>query len=351
MAIYKRVIRPLAFRIDAELAHRLAMHSLELFQFIPGSSSYFECEDPKLQIETAGLVFTNPIGLAAGFDKDGKHIRALSTLGFGFLEIGTVTFHPQPGNPRPRVLRIPEVKGLWNHLGFNNEGAEALANRLKRCESSRPLGINLGKSRIVPLEKAAEDYSASFKQLYPYGDYFVINVSSPNTPGLRKLQDKDSLLTLLKEIQSHNKLVKPILVKVSPDLEMNAVEELLEVALESKVKGFVATNTTLSRVGLPSTLSNEGGVSGLPLRARSTEMIRFIRKSVGKEFCIIGSGGVFDAKDAYDKIKAGASLVQVYTGLIYEGPGLIRQIKKNLLALLQQDAIPTLESAVGIDIR
>lgn len=353
-AIYKNFFRPILFRLDAEQAHEIALSCLEFAYHCPVSNllrRFFTFEDPALQVQSFGLTFANPVGLAAGFDKNAAHMPALSRLGFGFLEAGTITFHPQPGNPKPRIKRIPEAQALWNWLGFNNDGARAVASRLKQMKPDLPFGINIGKSKIASAEKAVEDYLESFDLLSPYGDYFALNVSSPNTPGLRALQEKEKLEVLLSEIQKRNTLRKPLLVKVAPDVDFPLLDSILEVALRHGAAGIIATNTTLSRTGISRSLPAEGGISGAPLRKRSTEIIRYLYQRAGKQMTIIGCGGIFSAEDAFEKIQAGASLVQVYTGLIYEGPRLIRNINRGLAALLRRRGFSSVQEAVGASVK
>lgn len=344
---YRNFIRPLFFLLDAERAHNLALSGLQTACSLGGEKlvrAWFGFEHPSLEVKAFNLTFPNPIGLAAGFDKDARHLDALASLGFGFLEAGTVTLHPQRGNPKPRIKRLPDVHGLWNHLGFNNDGAQAVEKRLSQIRLQIPLGVNIGKSKIVPIENAEKDYLASFKFLSLLADYIVLNVSSPNTPGLRTLQDKERISGILREIEEANAARKPVLIKVSPDLDFEALDTLLEVGFQYRVAGFIATNTTLSPDGI-------GGISGGPLKARSTEVIRHIYQRVGKNAIVIGSGGIFSAEDAYEKILAGATLVQIYTGLVYEGPGLVRQILKGLVELLDRDGFPSISDAIGMGVR
>lgn len=312
-----------------------------------------------------GCSFNNPIGLAAGFDKDGLAAHVWADFGFGFAELGTVTLHPQPGNPKPRLFRLPKDQAVLNRMGFNNQGAEALAKRLSaklqnptssRSPSPFPLGINLGKSKITPLESAVEDYLGSFRLLKPLGDYFVVNVSSPNTPGLRSLQATEQLAPILAALQQENQEQKPLLVKIAPDLEWRAIESILELAQAHQLAGIIATNTTIQRdqlktqiiqaTGNPVT-EEAGGISGAPLRNRSTEVIRFIYQQTSGTLPIIGVGGIFTADDAWEKITAGASLVQTYTGWIYEGPWMVRRILKGLTQKLEERGMKAIGEAVG----
>jgi dihydroorotate dehydrogenase len=282
-----------------------------------------------------GVHFPNPVGLAAGMDKDGVALPAWPALGFGFVEVGTVTRHAQPGNDRPRLFRLPASEAVINRMGFNNRGAQALADRLARLGPlSVPLGISLGKSKVTPVERAVEDYRHSMRVLGPHGDYFAVNISSPNTPGLRSLQDRAALNELLAGVQEENDERRPLLVKIAPDLADSAISELLEVCGEHEISGVIATNTTLGRDGLAATdqakASQAGGLSGRPLAARALEVVRLVHKETGGRLPIIGVGGVFDPDSAQRMIDAGADLVQVYTGFIYEGPGLIRKINRSL---------------------
>lgn len=315
-----------------------------------------------------GNCFPNPVGLAAGFDKDGVAASIWSSLGFGFAELGTVTWQAQPGNPRPRLFRLPQDKAALNRMGFNNDGAATMAQRLaaqaKKAQQI-PIGINLGKSKVTPLEEAAEDYLASFRLLKDWGDYFVVNVSSPNTPGLRSLQTATSLSQILDRLQQENQREKPILVKIAPDLEWEEIANILQLAKAHRIAGIVATNTTISRQGLktqtipaariagrhipPLNIYKEaGGISGAPLRDRSTEVIRFIWQQTQGQLPIIGVGGIFTSEDAWEKIAAGASLVQVYTGWIYEGPWMVRRILQGLLQKLEQQGKNSISEAIGL---
>lgn len=318
-----------------------------------------------------GLKFPNPLGLAAGFDKDGVAARIWGSFGFGFAELGTVTLHPQPGNPRPRLFRLLEDKAVLNRMGFNNHGAEALARRLEcwkvqqglQVERSDqtlpltiPLGINLGKSKVTPLEEAAADYWGSFRLLKELGDYFVVNVSSPNTPGLRSLQDAAQLSLILETLQQENTAQKPILVKIAPDLEWDAIADVIKLAQTYQLAGIVATNTTIRRDMLKTQMiqatgkpvsEEAGGISGAPLRQRSTEVIRFIYQETQGQLPIIGVGGIFTAEDAWEKITAGASLIQVYTGWIYEGPWMVRRILQGLGQKLEERGLTSIAEAVG----
>lgn len=313
--------------------------------------------DDALKTRVFGLNFDNPIGLAAGFDKDARVLPMWHALGFGFAEMGTLTLIPQPGNPVPRLFRLPVDEAVINRMGFNNEGAEAVRTRLLALLASGrwpafPVGINLGKGKATPLEKAAEDYEGLLDAFLDLGDYFVINVSSPNTPGLRELQEKPRLDELFARLQKRNQTrcqpqSRPLLVKVAPDLELSQLDDVLELCATHKLAGIIATNTTLSREGLQSRIEEAGGLSGRPLRKRATEMIRHIHKATNGKLPIIGVGGIFSADDAYEKIRAGASLVQVYTGFIYEGPRMVNKLNEGLLGLLRRDGFKNVAEAVG----
>ena len=306
-----------------------------------------------------GQDFSNPIGLAAGFDKDGIAANLWSGFGFGFAELGTVTFQAQPGNPRPRLFRLPVDRAALNRMGFNNQGAAVLAQRLQGLPDAKiPLGINLGKSKVTPLEAAAADYLESFKLLKEWGDYFVVNVSSPNTPGLRSLQSTDQLEPILSALQAENQAQKPLLIKIAPDLEWEAIADVLNLAQQYNLAGIIATNTTIRRDGLKtetiqatgnSVTEEAGGISGAPLRQRSTEVIRVIYQQTQGKLPIVGVGGIFTAEDAWEKITAGASLIQVYTGWFYEGPGMVRRVLEGLLQKLDDRNLNSLQDAIGLD--
>lgn len=384
MDIYRGVIRPILFsgvKADPELLHQ---RSLQVLQWLDtddrNSAAYwvrarlqqtYGFTDPCLQSALWGLQFPNPIGLAAGFDKNGTASGVWSCLGFGFAELGTVTCHAQPGNPQPRLFRLLPDRAALNRMGFNNHGAQAMAECLQErwagqvgemgeyrvgSEPRLPIGINLGKSKITPLESAAEDYLASFRLLKPWGDYFVVNVSSPNTPGLRSLQASDQLAPILQALQQENQGQKPLLVKIAPDLEWDEITAVLELAETYQLAGIIATNTTIQRQGLKTQILPEtgkpiqveaGGISGAPLRQRSTEIIRFIYQQTQGRLPIIGVGGIFTAEDAWEKITAGASLLQVYTGWIYEGPWMLRRVLTGLRQKLDDRGFATITDAIG----
>lgn len=338
--MYKLLIRPFLFLFDPEAVHHFVFCFLKICFKIPVTQNliaYFhKPNNPQLSVNLMGLSFKNPVGLAAGFDKDAKLHDELSAFGFGFIEIGTVTPKPQQGNEKPRMFRLPKDKALINRMGFNNEGADAAATRLKERNSNIIIGGNIGKNKSTANENAIPDYEYCFHALHDVVDYFVVNVSSPNTPGLRALQEKEPLTNLLQHLQNLNakkKFPKPILLKIAPDLTNEQLDEIVGIVKQTKLTGIIATNTTVSREGLQSNekLKKEtGGLSGLPLKNRSTEVIRYLRKRTNIELVIIGSGGIFNAEDAQEKIDAGANLVQVYTGFIYEGPAIVRKICKGL---------------------
>ena len=343
-ALYRHLLRPLLFLCDPETAHHLAINALSacgrmrfplpLLRVLAGSTSK---PDTRLARTLFGVTFPNPIGLAAGFDKDGIALPAWPALGFGFVEVGTITAQAQPGNPRPRIFRVPEQRALINRLGFNNMGAPAAAARFAGLRAAGlwpgiPVGINIGKSKVTPMEAAAGDYVDSFEKLQAYGDYFVLNVSSPNTPGLRGLQQGAELDHLLQAVQNSNRGLpapRPILVKIAPDLTFAQIEEIIDLAQRHGLAGIVATNTTISRAGIPGRYTDiQGGLSGEPLRARSTEIVRHL--AARTSLPIIAVGGVSDADSAREKLDAGATLVQVYTGLIYAGPTVATDICRAL---------------------
>lgn len=343
--MYKLLLKPFLFFFPPESAHQFTAVLLKIIFFIPGVSSITKScctvKDDKLKRDVFGLTFKNPVGLAAGFDKDAKIFREFSNFGFGFIEIGTITPKPQPGNPKPRSFRIPTDEGLINRMGFNNEGVEAAVKRLKKRKPGMIIGGNIGKNKITPNEDAVNDYAKCFETLFDYVDYFVVNVSSPNTPGLRELQDKPALSTILSRLQELNSAKekrKPILLKIAPDLTNEQLDDIIDIVRQTKIDGVVATNTTISREGLKTPdlkikALGDGGLSGKPLTKRSTEVIRYLAEKSNKAFPIIGVGGIHSPEDAIEKIEAGADLVQIYTGFIYQGPSLIKRINKRLLEL------------------
>ena len=358
---YRGIIRPVLFAQEAEKVHDRTLRLLSCVSrnnFLLNFTSAF-CGAPELPVELFGLRFPNPVGLAAGMDKWARAVPAWQALGFGFSELGGVTWQAQPGNPTPRLFRALADEAIVNSMGFNNPGASAFADALVRWKQanrwpSHPVGVNLGKSKATPLEKAAEDYANSFRLLRPHVDFCVVNVSSPNTPNLRQLQDKSALDEILAALQQNNTGPKatPILVKVAPDLSFEALDEILELAGPRHLAGFVATNTTITRPEakderLRRTYAQSGGLSGRPLRQRSTEVIRHLHRQSRGAWPIIGVGGIFDAADAWEKIIAGASLVQIYTSLIYRGPGVVKEIVTGLQERLSKNGFQRLERAVG----
>ncbi len=336
--MYKLIIRPLLFLLDAEKVHHFTFSFLKIVFKLPFISSIVKSnhkvENKKLERNLFGLTFKNPVGLAAGFDKNAVLFNELSNFGFGFIEIGTVTPKPQDGNPKKRLFRLKKDKAIINRMGFNNEGVNAAVKRLKHRRTDIIIGGNIGKNKLTPNENAIDDYVICFNTLFDVVDYFVVNVSSPNTPNLRDLQEKEPLTNLLNRLQQENDLKqkrKPILLKIAPDLTNSQLLDIIEIVKITKIDGVIATNTTISREGLQSENKKEtGGLSGKPLTVRSTEVIRFLAEKSNKAFPIIGVGGIHSAEDALEKIKAGADLIQIYTGFIYEGPKLIKQINKEL---------------------
>lgn len=363
MKFYQSLLRPILFRLPSETAHELGLKTLSLglkTKVLRNAASKRLATSPFGEIERFGLKFSNPVGVAAGFDKNGIAANGLEALGFGFVEVGTVTFHPQSGNPKPRLFRLPKDEALINRAGFNNDGAKALAERLKQNRPSCVLGINIGKSKIVPLETAVEDYLASFEIVYPHADYIAVNVSSPNTPNLRELQKADALTELLAALQKRNQELslkhhcaeKPLLVKIAPDLNESDLESIAGVTVDKKLSGIIATNTTVSREGLRSSAKEiaargQGGLSGAPLKKHSTEIISAIYRLTQGALPIIGVGGIFNAQDAFEKICAGACLVQLYTGLIYEGPMIAKKINDGLFEICNKHGFKNFDEAVG----
>ncbi|MEM9391487.1 MAG: quinone-dependent dihydroorotate dehydrogenase [Bacteroidota bacterium] len=338
--MYKSILRPVLFLFDPEKVHHFTFSLVSFLSKIPGVSqlwkTMYNYESAKLERNLFGLRFKNPVGLAAGFDKDARLIDQFSDFGFGFIEIGTITPKAQPGNDKPRLFRLPKDRAIINRMGFNNSGMTAAIERLKKRQSKVIVGGNIGKNKFTPNENATDDYIITFEGLFPYVDYFVVNVSSPNTPNLRELQDKEPLTRLLSELQTLNNRKaekKPLLLKIAPDLTEEQLADIVEIAKEVKLDGLIATNTTISREGLRTeTASVEqigaGGLSGQPLADRSTEVISFLRDKLGTEFPIVAVGGVMSEQDAIDKIKAGASLIQIYTGFVYEGPAIVKRLNK-----------------------
>jgi len=362
--VYRSLLRPILFRLPPETVHHLALNSLSLLLTPEIINNFIASHFRRTsfdELRRFGLTFRNPVGLAAGFDKDGTALRALSALGFGFIEAGTVTYHPQPGNSRPRLFRLPEDRALINRAGFNNEGAAAFARRVKNQRPDCVLGVSIGKSRITPLEEATEDYLGSFALVYDVADYIAINVSSPNTPQLRALQGANQLESLLNALQQLNRELQqqkkrsapvPLLVKLSPDLQTGELEMIADVISRLNIDGIIATNTTTSRRNLltPEQEVNacgEGGLSGLPLKQRATNMIATLYRLTNGRTAIVGVGGIFSAADAWEKISAGASLVQLYTGFIYQGPGIAKEINEGLAAILDREGFKSLDDAIG----
>lgn len=337
--MYKRVIRPILFLFDPEWVHYFSFAAIRVLHRIPFMGGLvrklYSSKKPSLQKEVFGIHFPNPVGLAAGFDKDAKLFRELSNFGFGFIEIGTVTPKPQGGNPKPRLFRLKKDKGIINRMGFNNEGVEAAAKRLKRNKNII-IGGNIGKNKTTPNNNAQEDYLICFDVLFDVVDYFVVNVSSPNTPNLRDLQEKEPLTALLNTLQKQNNSKpkrKPILLKIAPDLTDTQLSDIIDIVQVTKIDGVIATNTTLARDGLKSNetlTSQSGGLSGKPLNKRSTEVIRYLHTHSKGAFPIVGVGGIHTPSDAKEKLDAGASLIQLYTGFVYEGPASVCNINKKL---------------------
>ncbi|MCK5719615.1 MAG: quinone-dependent dihydroorotate dehydrogenase [Thiomargarita sp.] len=331
-----RLLRPLLFLLPPETAHYFSLKSLNILHKLKLMPLFFK-QVPNIPYEIMGLKFPNPIGLAAGLDKNGEYIDALASLGFGFIEIGTVTPRPQQGNPRPRLFRLPKTQALINRMGFNNQGVEQLLLNIQKSKFKGILGINIGKNFDTPLEKAVEDYSICLKKVYPYASYVVVNISSPNTPGLRELQHKnqlDILLKHLKQVQQqlatqHQKYV-PLVIKIAPDLTPENVAEIAHKLLDYKIDGVIATNTTLSRLGVEKYIDEIGGLSGVPLLKKSTEIVQQLSTILQDKIPIIANGGIKNVNDVQTKIQAGASLVQIYTGIIYQGPKLIQKIVTEL---------------------
>jgi dihydroorotate dehydrogenase len=360
--LYRSLLRPLLFRLPPETAHELALHSLSLAPKLTRTllGDRFK-RSPFGKLRRFGLTFSNPVGLAAGFDKDGVALNSLAALGFGFIEAGTVTYHPQPGNERPRLFRLPLDKALINRAGFNNEGAVEFAQRVKNNRPDCVLGVSIGKSKVVRLEDAVADYLKSFEVVYPIADYVAVNVSSPNTPRLRELQQAGQLDELLRALQERNhelaeqpdgRGVLPLLVKLSPDLRHEELQDIVSVAQRNKVAGLIATNTTTARAPLETSgkeieACGDGGLSGAPLRRRSREMVATLYNMTEGSMPLIGVGGIFSAEDAWEMIRAGASLLQVYTGFIYEGPSIAKVINEGLRRLISASGFVSLDEAVG----
>ncbi len=341
--MYQLIIKPILFLFSPELSHSIVCSLLKVIFTIPGVSGFarifFHVEGNQLEKEVFGLRFKNQVGLAAGFDKNGKYVNELSNFGFSFIEIGTVTPEAQPGNEKVRIFRLKKDGGIINRMGFNNEGAVRIAKRLKSKKHQVIIGGNIGKNRSTPPEKAIDDYEKGFQLLFDHVDYFVINISSPNTPGVRDLQEKkplNDILSRLQELNLQHKEPKPILIKIAPDLTTGQLDDIIEIMINTKIQGVIATNTTISRDGLSVAKKRideigEGGLSGKPVKDRSTEVIKYLKEHSNGHYSIIGVGGIHAPEDAIEKINAGASLVQIYTGFIYEGPYLVKRINKKLL--------------------
>ena len=338
-----KIVRFILFFFNPEFIHNILFKLIKFTAMIPGViwtwRLLFMVKDTRLEREVFGLKFENPVGLAAGFDKDAKLFDELGAFGFGFVEIGTVTPLPQQGNPKPRLFRLKQDKALINRMGFNNSGIEAISSRLRRKKTKLIIGGNIGKNKLTPNEDAVSDYEICFEKLFPYVDYFAVNVSSPNTPGLRDLQQKaplTALLNRLQELNSANDKRKPILLKIAPDLTNAQLDDIITIVADTKIDGVIATNTTIDRNGLKTDKNKlkaigDGGLSGNPVKSRSTEVIKYLADTSNKAFPIIGVGGIHSTEDALEKLDAGATLVQLYTGFIYEGPALIKRINKAIL--------------------
>ncbi|OGZ01931.1 MAG: dihydroorotate dehydrogenase (quinone) [Candidatus Liptonbacteria bacterium RIFCSPLOWO2_01_FULL_53_13] len=353
-----KLLRPFLFALDSETIHNAAIKAGEMVTRVGLADilgKLYAYEDARLRTRAFGIDFSNPVGLAAGFDKDARLINMLPALGFGFIEIGTVTARPQAGNPRPRLFRITKDGAILNRMGFNGEGAKAMRKRLSALKKKIPVGVNIGKNKDVPNEHAIENYSESFSAIVSCADYITVNVSSPNTPGLRALQDKEPLLALLAHLKNLNGKLgapKPILLKIAPDLTNDALDDIVEIVERTKLDGIIATNTTVSREGLRTDLRavaalGAGGVSGKPLHKHSVAIVKYLYRRTEGKVPIVGVGGIFTAEDAYEMICAGASLVQIYTGMIYEGPGLVKRIKRGLVELLKRDGFSNIAQAIG----
>lgn len=359
-----KMVKHYLFSLDPEKAHERTIAALKLakhMKLIGLLRSQFSVDDKRLHSELWGVHFPNPVGLAAGFDKNAEVYEPLAAIGFGFVEVGTITPLGQPGNDKPRLFRLIEDQAVINRMGFNNEGAVKAAENLRDyANAGIPIGVNIGKNKATPNENAASDYAACLDYLYEYGHYFVINVSSPNTPNLRDLQETEGLRRLIRKIQikkteleNQGLRSKPILLKVAPDMSDEQMRDIVQLAVAEGLSGIIATNTTVSREGLQNqTVKHEtGGLSGRPLAERSTAWIKEIYEEVGDKLPIIGVGGIFNGDDAYAKIRAGASLVQVYTGMIYEGPGIVKTINQRLTKLMERDGFANIREAVGSGVR
>ena len=359
--LYRSLLRSVLFRLPAETAHELALKSLASApSFVTSSLANRYRRSPFGKLQRFGLTFENPVGLAAGFDKDGIALSPLASLGFGFIEAGTVTFHPQPGNPKPRLFRLPLDRALINRAGFNNEGAQAFARRVSRARPACVLGVSIGKSKVAPFEDAVADYLKTFELVNDVADYIAVNVSSPNTPRLRELQHAEHLDQLLAALQKRNQELatqhgdkpKPLLLKLSPDLPDDELADAIAVARRREIAGIIATNTTTDRSNLRTEATvvaqyGEGGLSGAPLTGRARTMVAKIYRLTGGGMPIIGVGGIFTAEDAWQMIASGASLVQVYTGFIYDGPSMVAEINDGLRRIISREGFVSLDEAVG----
>lgn len=353
MNFYKKLARPLLFSCDPEKAHHATLRMLGAARMPPVRAllraiSHFE--DPRLEVQLGALKLKNPIGLAAGLDKDCDALEAMTALGFGFVEIGTVTARPQPGNPRPRIFRLPVDSGLINRMGFPSGGSQKVAANLKRSARSLDgtrLGINVGKNKDVALDDAAQSYCDALQPLQEFADYIVLNVSSPNTPELRKLQEPERLTALVRRVQQMGAAGTPVFIKIAPDLSDQELREVIDVVRQSGVSGVIATNTTSSRVGLQTRTEEAGGLSGAPLRDRSCAVVSFLYRELRDSVPIVGAGGVASADDAWRMFEAGASAVQIYTGLIYEGPLVVKKIKQGLIARLDRSGLSSIRQIIG----
>lgn len=363
MMLYQALIRPWLFSKDPEQSHDRTLDLLSRLEFLYGPlDRFYRVTDKRLNVQIKSLTLSNPVGLAGGFDKNAVALKTISAFGFGFMELGAVTAQAQPGNPKPRLYRLPEDCALINRLGFNNEGATAIATRLANLRALGklpriPLGINIGRTKIVETKDAVADFLSTFEKLFSHGDFFTLNVSSPNTPNLRDLQEKTLLADLLGAVQEKNRQLaaeaqreeKPVFVKIAPDMEFAQVDEIIEVVDSFQLSGIVATNATaFMRDSIKSPLGREpGGLSGRPITTMVTNFVSHIYKNTGGRLPIIGVGGIFNAQDAYDKITAGASAVQIYTGFVYEGPAAVKRINQGLIKLLERDGFKSLGEAVG----
>ncbi len=352
MSFYQSIIRPLLFRLPTETAHEFGIEALKIGlnpKFAQNFSAKRFASESFGELSRFGLKFKNPLGIAAGFDKNGKVVNQLAALGFGFVEVGTITFNPQKGNDKPRLFRLPEDKALINRLGFNNEGTKEVVERLKKLNRNCIIGVNIGKNKDVPNEEAIENYLQSFDLAHEVADYIAVNVSSPNTPNLRELQKAENLEELLSAIQKRNVELsaKPLLVKIAPDLNEAEIENIVDVALTLDLSGIIATNTTVSRENLQTNISENGGLSGKPLQIRSNEIISKIYRYSNGKLPIIGVGGIFTAEDAFDKIASGACLIQAYTGFIYQGFTFARDINFGLHKILREKGLANLDEAIG----